>query len=55
MSAFALVVIGNVVLGVSGYLGGRMVFEHGIAVGRLSKKKWREIAAAGNANLPPES
>jgi uncharacterized membrane protein len=54
MSAFALVVVGNIVLAVSGVLGGRMVYEHGIAVGRMSKKKWRKIAAAGNANLPPE-
>jgi uncharacterized membrane protein len=55
MAAFALVVIGNGVLGVSGYLGGRLVYAHGIAVARMSKKKWRGIAAAGNANLPPQS
>lgn len=53
-SSFVLNVVANIVLLVSGYLGGRMVYEHGIAVARLSKKEWRKIAAAGNANLPPE-
>jgi uncharacterized membrane protein len=53
--AFVLVIIGDSVLGVSGYLGGRLVYAHGIAVARMSKKKWRDIAAAGNANLPPQS
>ena len=54
-AAFALVLIGNGVLGASGYLGGRLVYAHGIAVARMSKKKWRTIAAAGNANLPPQA
>jgi uncharacterized membrane protein len=36
------------------YLGGRMVFDQGTSVGRLSRKKWRKIAADGNAVLPPE-
>src|SRR5205823_1676683 len=38
----------------SAYLGGRMVYEYGINVARMSKKKWRQIAEAGGANLPPE-
>src|SRR5207249_3237877 len=38
----------------SAYLGGRMVYEYGISVARMSKKKWRKLAAAGGANLPPE-
>ena len=37
---------------VSGYLGGLMIYDHGINVARLSKKKWRKIAEAGGARLP---
>lgn len=51
---FLLNIIANAVLLVSGYIGGRMVYEHGIGVARLSKQKWRQIAAAGHANLPPQ-
>jgi uncharacterized membrane protein len=54
MIPFTLNFLANIVLGVSGYIGGRMVYDHGIGVARMSKKKWRTIAAAGNANLPPE-
>ena len=36
------------------YLGGRMTFEYGVGVARLSKKKWRAIAEAGHARLPEE-
>jgi hypothetical protein len=39
---------------VSGYLGGRMIYDHGISIARLSKDKWRSIAEAGGANLPDE-
>ena len=46
--------IGVAILIVSGYLGGRMVFEHGTGVARMSEKKWRAVAEAGKANLPPE-
>lgn len=52
--AIALSIIGNVVLFVSGYIGGRMVFNHGIGVARMSKKKWRNIAREGHARLPVE-
>ena len=45
-------VLGNMMLAVSGYLGGRMVFDRGVGVGRLSKKKWEQIARAGHARLP---
>ena len=38
----------------SAYLGGRMVYTYGISVARMSKTKWRKIAEAGGANLPPE-
>jgi uncharacterized membrane protein len=46
--------IGTLILSVSAYLGGRMVYEYGISVARMSKKKWRKLAAAGGANLPTE-
>lgn len=50
---FVLCIAGTIILSVSGHLGGRMVYEHGIAVARMSKKKWRHIAEEGGANLPP--
>ena len=53
-TALALSAIAVGLLAVSGYIGGRMVFEHGVSVARLSKKKWRALAAAGHANLLPE-
>jgi len=46
--------VGTLILISSAYLGGRMVYEYGISVARMSKKKWRKLAAAGGANLPPE-
>jgi uncharacterized membrane protein len=46
--------VGTLILIGSAYLGGRMVYEYGISVGRMSKEKWRKLAAAGGANLPPE-
>ena len=46
--------IGTAVLVGSAYLGGMMTYTYGISVARMSKKKWRKIAAAGGANLPPE-
>lgn len=39
---------------ISGYLGGRMIYAYGINVARLSKKKWRKIAQEGGAAVPPE-
>jgi uncharacterized membrane protein len=50
----ALSIVGTALLIGSAYLGGRMVYEYGISVARMSKKKWRKIAEAGGANLPPE-
>lgn len=41
-------------LAVSGYLGGRMVYNYGVSVARQSKEKWRRIAAAGGARLPSQ-
>ena len=50
-----LSVVGTAVLVVAMYLGGRMTFDYGVSVARLSKKKWRAIAEAGKARLPEES
>src|SRR5438477_593487 len=50
----ALSAIGTALLIVSAYLGGVMVYSYGISVARMSKNKWRKIAEAGGANLPPE-
>ncbi|MGI8906644.1 MAG: DUF2231 domain-containing protein [Candidatus Sumerlaeaceae bacterium] len=36
------------------YLGGRMVYNHGIGVARYSKKRLRQIAAAAGNNVPGE-
>src|SRR5947207_12547438 len=48
----ALSIIGTALLIGSAYLGGLMVYDYGISVARMSKKKWRKIAEAGGANLP---
>jgi|SRR5688572_4359751 len=53
-TAIVLALLGNAVLLVSGYLGGRMVFDKGIGVARMSKKKWEKLARAGHARLPVE-
>src|SRR5437762_6344286 len=50
----ALSIVGTAILIGSAYLGGRMVYEYGISVARMSKDKWRKIAEAGGANVPPE-
>jgi uncharacterized membrane protein len=49
---FILSIAGSVLLLVSAYLGGRMVYEHGVSVVRFSKQKWRKIAESGGAALP---
>src|SRR2546429_3229747 len=46
--------VGTLILIGSAYLGGRMGYEYGISVARMSKKKWRKLAAAGGGHLPPE-
>jgi uncharacterized membrane protein len=48
-----LSIIAVIILAVSGYLGGRMAYDQGIGIARMSKQKWRRIAEAGHANLPP--
>jgi uncharacterized membrane protein len=46
--------LGAGLLLVSGYIGSLMVFDQGVSVGRLSKKKWRAIAARSGSRLPEE-
>jgi len=54
VAPLTLSIVGTLVLFVSAYLGGRMVYAYGINVARLSKGKWRKIAEAANANVAPE-
>jgi uncharacterized membrane protein len=46
--------LGTVLVFISGYIGSLMVFDHGIAVARESKKEWRQIARRGGARVPEE-
>jgi uncharacterized membrane protein len=46
--------LGAALLLVSGYIGSLMVFDKGVSVARLSKKKWRPIAARAGSRLPEE-
>ncbi|HBY95534.1 MAG: DUF2231 domain-containing protein [Ardenticatenaceae bacterium] len=48
-----LSILGTLLLLVSGSLGEIMIYGYGINVARLSKKKWRRIAEAGGARIPP--
>jgi uncharacterized membrane protein len=50
----ALTLVADLILLVSGYLGGRMVYNHGISVARLSKDRLRARARAAGANVPAE-
>src|SRR2546430_2501391 len=49
-----LSIVGTALLIGSAYLGGLMTYDYGISVARMSKKKWRKIAEAGGANIPPD-
>ena len=53
-TALTLSIVGTLLLAVAAYLGGFMVYEYGVGIARHSKKKWRAIAQAGGAKLPPE-
>jgi uncharacterized membrane protein len=44
--------IAVLLLAVSAYLGGRMIYAYGINVARLSKDRWRQVAKAGKADVP---
>ena len=50
-----LSVAGTLLLFVSGYLGGLMIYDNGINVARLSKKRWRQIAIDGGARVPDQN
>ena len=52
LPALLLSAIGTVLLFGGAYLGGMMVYEHGVGVARRSKEKWRRIAEEGGAHLP---
>jgi uncharacterized membrane protein len=45
---------GAVLTLISSYLGGYIVYQHGIGVARFSKRDWKEMAKQAHANLPPE-
>ena len=47
-------IVGVALLSISGYLGGLMVYDQGIGIARISKKKWREGAQRGNAHVPEQ-
>ena len=49
-----LTLVANLILMVSGYLGGRLVYDHGISVARHNKAALRQRAEAAGANLPAE-
>ncbi len=49
-----LTVLGNLLLAVSGYLGGRLVYQYGISVARHSEPKLRRRAEAAGAKVPAE-
>ncbi len=51
---FTLSIVATLLLFVSGYLGGLMIYDHGINIARHSKKKWRRIAEHGGARVPQE-
>lgn len=50
----ALSGIGTLLLVGSAYLGGRMVYDHGVSIARMSKTKWRKLAESGGSNVPEE-
>jgi uncharacterized membrane protein len=54
LTLIGLTLIGNLILMVSGYLGGRMVYDHGISVARHNKEELRRRAEAAGSNVPAE-
>jgi uncharacterized membrane protein len=50
----ALSGIGTVLLFGGAYLGGLMVYDHGVGVARMSKEELREEAERAGANVPPK-
>jgi uncharacterized membrane protein len=52
MLAFITALLGAGALGQGGYFGGKMAYDYGISVARVSKDEWRATAEAGGARLP---
>lgn len=50
--AISLSALGTLLLFAGAYLGGKMIYEHGVGVARASKEKWRRIAEQGGARVP---
>jgi uncharacterized membrane protein len=48
----ALSILSTLLLSVSGYLGGRMVYDQGISIARTSKQEWRKRAERAGAAVP---
>jgi uncharacterized membrane protein len=44
--------VGTVLLFGGAYLGGLMLYDHGVSVARASKDKWREVAQRSGSNVP---
>lgn len=47
-------VVGTLTVLTSAYVGSLMAFDHGIAVARTSKKRWREVAVRAGARVAEE-
>jgi uncharacterized membrane protein len=52
LPALLLSAIGTVLLFGGAYLGGMMIYDHGVGVARRSKEKWRRVAEEEGARLP---
>lgn len=50
--AILLSAVGTLLLFGGAYLGGLMIYDHGVGVARASKEKWRRIAEQGGARVP---
>jgi uncharacterized membrane protein len=50
--ALGLSTVGTLLLIASAYLGGLMIYDHGVGVARTSKAKWRKMAESSGANVP---
>lgn len=49
-----LSMFGTLLLAISTYLGGQMVYSYGVSVARISQSKWGRAAAMARANLPEQ-
>lgn len=52
LAGLALSLAGTALLFVGAYLGGLMLYDHGVSVARSSKHKWREVAERAGSNVP---